>query len=99
MIFNLLVIKLSFINDKDLPTCKWQSWVHAGMLPLFSRVQLFVTLWTIARQALLSTGFSRPGYWSGLPCPPSGDPVSPAFQVDSLPADPLGKAGTRCQIT
>ena len=23
----------------------------------------------IARQAALSMGFSRPGYWSGLPCP------------------------------
>jgi len=38
----------------------------------FSRVQLFATLWTIARQAPLSTGFSRPEYWSGLPCPPPG---------------------------
>ena len=43
----------------------------------------------------LSTGFSRHEYWSGLPCPPPGDlphpgmelmsPVSPAWQVDSLP--------------
>ena len=27
--------------------------------------------WTVARQAPLSTGFSRQEYWSGLPCPPS----------------------------
>ena len=33
---------------------------------LFSRVQLFVTLWTIAYQAPLSMGFSRQEYWSGL---------------------------------
>ena len=32
-----------------------------------SRVQLFATLWTVARQALLSMGFSRLEYWSGLP--------------------------------
>ena len=42
-------------------------------------------------------GFSRPEYWSGLPCPPPGDlpnprikPLSPALQVDSLPSEPLG---------
>ena len=33
----------------------------------FSRVQLFVTPWTVAHQAPLSTGFSRQEYWSGLP--------------------------------
>ena len=34
-----------------------------------SRVQLFVTPWTIACQAPLSMGFSRQEYWSGLPFP------------------------------
>ena len=34
-----------------------------------SRVQFFVTPWTIAYQAPLSTGFSRQEYWSGLPFP------------------------------
>ena len=31
-----------------------------------SRVQLFATLWTVARQAPLSMGFSKQEYWSGL---------------------------------
>ena len=44
----------------------------ACMLSLFSHVQLFATLWTVARQAPLSMGFSRQKYWSGLPCPPPG---------------------------
>ena len=45
-------------------------------------------------------GFSRQEYWSGLPFPSLGDlsdpgmelssPVSPAWQVDSLPAEPSG---------
>ena len=45
--------------------------------------------WTVARQALLSMGFFRQEYWSGLPIPPQGDlpnsgiktasPVSPAL--------------------
>ena len=39
------------------------------MLSHFSRVRLFVTLWTVAHQAPLSMGFSREEYWSGLPCP------------------------------
>ena len=41
-----------------------------------------------------SMGFSRPGYWSGLPCLPSGDfpnpgmePRSLALQADSLPSE------------
>ena len=33
-----------------------------------SRVRIFATLWTVARQAPLSMGFSRQEYWSGLPC-------------------------------
>ena len=40
------------------------------MLSHFSRVRLFVTPRTVACQALLSMGFSRQQYWSGLPCPP-----------------------------
>ena len=40
------------------------------VLSHFSHVQLFVTPWTVACQALLSMGFSRQEYWSGLPSPP-----------------------------
>ena len=39
----------------------------------FSRVQLFVTPWTVAHQAPLSMGFPRQEGWSGLPFPPPGD--------------------------
>ena len=41
---------------------------------LLSHIRLFVTPWIVACQALLSMGFSRREYWSGLPCPPPGDP-------------------------
>ena len=34
-----------------------------------SRVRLFATPWTAARQAPLSMGFPRQEYWSGLPFP------------------------------
>jgi len=46
-------------------------------------------------------GFFRQEYWSGLPFPLPGDlpdqgikslsPASPALEVNSLPAEPLGK--------
>ena len=36
--------------------------LHACMLSHFSHVQLFATLWTIARQPPLSMGFYRQAY-------------------------------------
>ena len=41
-------------------------------------------LWTVACQAPLSMGFSRQEYWSGLPCPPSGDLPDPGIEPSSL---------------
>ena len=74
----------------------------ARVLSHFSHVQLFVTPWSIAHQALLFMGFSRQEYWSGLPCPPPGDLPdpeielgSPALQVDSLLFEPPGGRGPR----
>ena len=51
-----------------------------SVLCCFSRVQFFVTPWTVAHQAPLSMGFSRQGYWSGLPCPPPGDLPEPGIE-------------------
>ena len=49
-----------------------------------------LTPWTVACQTPPSMGFSRQGYWSGLPFPSPGDlpdpgiePRSPALQTDS----------------
>ena len=63
-----------------------------------SRVQLFVTLWTVVHQAPPSMGFSRQEYWSGSPCPSPGalpspgiEPRSPTLQADDLPSEPPGK--------
>ena len=47
--------------------------MHVPVLSHFYRVQLSATLWTVARQAPLSMGFSRQEYWSGLPYPSPGD--------------------------
>ena len=40
-----------------------------------SRVRLFATPWTVARQAPLSLGFSRQEYWSGLLFPSPSNPL------------------------
>ena len=47
-----------------------------------SRVWLFATPWTVAFQSL-SMGFSRPEYWSGLPCPSPGDLPNPGIEPKS----------------
>ena len=65
---------------------------------MLSRVWLFETPWTIARQAPLSMEFSRQEYWSGLPflSPedhpyPGIEPGSPSLQADYLPSEPPGE--------
>ena len=67
------------------------------LLLSLSRVRLFVTPWTVARQAPPSKGFSRQEIWNGLPFPSPGDPPdpgikhrSPASQADSVLAEPSG---------
>ena len=49
-----------------------------------SGVRLFVTRWTVVRQAPLSMGFSRQEYWNGLPFPPPGDHPDPGIEPTSL---------------
>ena len=68
----------------------------------FSNVELFTTLWTMALQALLSMGFSRQEYWSGLLCSPPGDLphqgmepaslMSPHWQAGSFPLSHPGSS-------
>ena len=49
------------------------------------------TLWSAARQAPLSMGFSRQKYWSGLPFPPPGiKSMSPALAGGLFTTDHLG---------
>ena len=55
--------------------------LHAQLL---SHGQLFVTPWTVARQAPLSMGFSRQEYWSEFPCPPPWDVSNPGIKPHLL---------------
>ena len=46
--------------------------------------QTFVTPWTVACLALLSMGFSRQEYWTGLPFPSPGDLPYPGIESETL---------------
>ena len=59
------------------------------VLSCFSCVRLYAILWTVAHQALLSLGFSRQEYWSGLPCPTAGDLPNTGIKHISLTSPTL----------
>ena len=42
-----------------------------------------VTPWTVARQVVVSVGFSRREYWSGLTFPPPEDLPDPGIELAS----------------
>ena len=42
------------------------------------------TLWTVAYQVPLSTGFSMQEYWGGLTCSPLGDLPNPRIKPTSV---------------
>ena len=66
-------------------TCSSWLAVCACTLSHVSRVWLFATQWTAARQAPLSIEFPRQEYWSGLLCAPfrgSSNPgIEPSFLI------------------
>ena len=83
------------LPNRRYPLSVCQCFAHPPQISE-SRVQLFVTPWTVALQAPLSRGFSRQEYWSELPFPSPGDlpnpgikPRSSALQADSVPTEPL----------
>ena len=87
----------TFCNPMDcslqVPVCG----ISQARIQALSCVQLFVTPWIVVCR-FLSVGFPRQEYRSRLPFPSLGDlpnpgiePVSPAWQVDSLPLTHLGR--------
>ena len=88
-------IKLSYSSKTKFP----QSIL---LLLLFSQEVMsdsFVIPWTVTHQAPLSLGFPRQEYWSWLPFPSPGylpdtgfEPMSAAWQADSLPGKPVSRS-------
>ena len=63
-----LTLNLLFLSNSLSFCLRWYAMIHqvsACAVNLLS-VRLFVTPWTVARQAPLSTGFSRQECWSGF---------------------------------
>ena len=84
---------------------EWRTFV--AVVQSLSHVWFFGTAWTVARQSLLSMGFFRQEYWSGLPFPHPGDLPKPgialAFPASScigrrilLPPSHLGSPIVTC---
>ena len=70
-----------------------------------SHVWLFATPWTGAYQSPLSMGFSRQGYWSGLPFPspevlpdPGSEAGSPILQAYALPSTSYQMCSIWCSV-
>ena len=78
-----------WVVQRQSPPKKQEHSLHAQSL---NRVQLFLTPWTVACQAPLSTGFSRQEYWNGLPFPPPGDLPDPGIKRSS-PGSPALAGG------
>ena len=70
-------------------TQKQPRYLFMCVLSHFSHVWLFVTPWTVARQASLSMGFSRQEYWSGLPFPSPGNFLDSGFEFMSFTSSVL----------
>ena len=79
-------VAISFSN-----TWKWKVKVKS-----LSPIQLFTTPWTAAYLALLSMGFSRQEYWSGLPLPSL---VSHGSQAEILRAPVKNLSSNLMQFT
>ena len=70
MVVQQQVVILEFSQEKmSVHPSTLTSWgiLFTMKVKLLRSVWLFVTPWTVAYQALLSMGFSRQEYWSGLP--------------------------------
>ena len=61
----------------------WKQPLSCAPAQSLSRVQLFVTPWTVAHKVPLSMAFHRQEYWSGLPFPTPGDPPDPGIESRS----------------
>ena len=95
----LKTAQLILLISKISPKCIGKYNVHETKVIKIIKMSMLVvpdsvTPWIEAHQTLLSMGFSRQEYWSGLPLPSPGDlphpgiePRTPALQIDSLPTE------------
>ena len=85
-VFMVFFFSLCWVSEDFfvLPSLPGSSPCNCSLFSRFNRVQLCVTLWTAGHQALMSKGFSRQEYWSGLPWLSPGDLPDPGIKPESL---------------
>ena len=86
-VLSLACVPISSYKDTtpNRPTpCLYFNLMTCLYVCILSHVWLFVTPWTVACQALLSMGFPRQEYWSGLPFPSPGDLPDPGIEPVTL---------------
>ena len=69
-----------------MPDSLWASYSNGAPVPVLNSSLAYdsVTPWMVARQAPLSTGFSRQEYFRGLPFLPPGDLPNPGTELTTL---------------
>ena len=81
---NFLFLRYSWL----ITLCKFPQYSKVIQILCYAKsLQSCLTLLTpsiVAHLAPLSMGFSRQGYWSGLPCPPPGDLSDSGIELASL---------------
>ena len=84
--------------EKNILGCQeysisWSGWSYYEYMKesesVSCSVRLFMTPWTVARQAPLSTGFPRQEYWGGLSFSSPGDLPDPGMEPASLKSSAL----------
>ena len=78
VVFSFTSVKWNLLGSQVRDSC-----FLCCVLSGFSHVKLCATLETVAQQAPLSMGFSRQGYWNGLPCLPLGYLPLPGIEPES----------------
>ena len=72
------------LRSPNFSSNKMSYFFNVLLLSHFSRVRLFTIPWAVACQAPLSMGFPRQEYWSGLPCPLTGNLPNSGIKAESL---------------
>ena len=89
VLLSLHLIEHSYYSKSSLLIHDWNFiLISVSLLTVFaldaqSCPTLLATPWTVARQAPLSMGFPRQGYFSGLPSPSPGDLPDPGIKPTS----------------
>jgi len=71
-------------NGSEHTALTFTSYWYVALCAMLPCIWLFATPWTVARQAPLSTEFSRQEYWSGLLFPHPGDLLDPGIKSTSF---------------